>query len=106
MRLRFAPRARTGAVLWADDDATRAALGDPIDVARLPLSDATRAALDLLAARVDAPLDCCHPAEGAWQDVEAEQLAADADAALARVRADLGSAYVVVDGRPGAGVAR
>ncbi len=80
-----------GVVLWAE-------VG-PADLAALPLSEGLRAELDNLAEQHDASLNWDYPPDpGPWREARCARFNADARAALARVRSELGPGWVVEGG--------
>ena len=98
MRLRFFFDAGSGTCLWAGDDAARERFGYAIDAETLPLSPATRDALDTLIRRHDESIDWDDPAgPSPWTADEHERFSTDVRAVLDRVRSELGPGFDVVD---------
>ncbi len=97
MRLVFGYDKRTHAALVADDDEARAAFGDPLDLARLPISDAARTALRALPELYENSCEECFPAEGAWGDLLRAKFDDAARAARELIVTELGPAVVVVN---------
>lgn len=97
---RFFLDAGAGTCLWAANLAARETFGYAVDHRRLPLADATRAALDALVARHDASLDWDDPGgPGPWTARDRAAFAAEARAVLARLRTELPPGWTVTDGR-------
>ena len=81
--MRFFFDAGSGTVLWGD-------VG-PMDLDELPISASLRAELDSLAAQYDESLNWDYPPDpGPWREARCARFNADARAALARLRVELG----------------
>lgn len=85
-------------VLWADNDAARAEFGYMVNLARLPLSAATREEAERLEAWSGDNVNSDYPpAPGPWRQEECDRFNAAARALLARLRTELGPDYEIVD---------
>ncbi|MEV6828948.1 hypothetical protein [Amycolatopsis sp. NPDC051102] len=88
--MRFFFDAGSGAALWAE-------LG-PANLGELPISAQLRAELESLATQYDESLNWDYPPDpGPWREARCVRFNADARAALARLRAELGPERVVED---------
>jgi hypothetical protein len=87
-----------GPILWPADDATRDALGYPVDVALLPLSACTVARIDELIAWHDTALNQEYPSDpGPWRQEECDRFNAAARDLLAVIQSELGLAFAIID---------
>lgn len=94
---RFFFDAGSGTLLWAAPE-DQAEWGYPVDLDRLPVGPELRAALVELVDRYDTSLNWDYPPDpGPWSDAENERFNADVRRVLARLRAELGTAWKIVD---------
>jgi hypothetical protein len=78
-------------VLWTVADG-------PADLDRLPISPSLRAELDDLTVQYDESMNWDYPPDpGPWREARCERFNADVRAALARLRAELGTAWELAD---------
>ncbi len=97
---RFFFDAGSGTCLWAANTAARDAFGYAVDHRRLALPEPLLAVLDGLIARHDTSIDWDDPGSpGPWTAQDRASFAADALAALARLRTELPAGWTVADGR-------
>ncbi len=95
---RFCFDAGSGTLLWADRPDTTQVWGFAVDLRLLPVSQALLAELTRLVAEYDTSLNWDYPPDpGPWREPQCRQFNLAVGQALARLRAELGSAWEIHD---------
>ncbi len=90
--------AGAGVCLWAANDAARERFDYPIELVDLPISENLRRFLYHLTAWYDTSIDWnCPPDPSPWTQDEADRFNHAAKHGLARLRAELGNDFEIVD---------
>jgi hypothetical protein len=96
---RFFFDAGSGGALWMASEQEWQRWGQPVDLARLPISAQLRDEVEQLVERYDQSLNWDSPADpGPWRQPEYESFNEAARRALTRLRLELGPEWEVVDG--------
>ncbi|MFE6775383.1 hypothetical protein [Streptomyces sp. NPDC057702] len=93
--------AGSGGALWPTTPEDREEWGYPVELDRLPIGDATRAALGELIARYDTSLNWDYPPDpGPWREAECRHFNEAVGRVLDRLRAELGPTWRIHDAFP------
>ncbi|WP_144118393.1 hypothetical protein [Catellatospora sichuanensis] len=90
--------AGSGGVLWMSGQAAWGAWGHPVDLGRLPISEALRRELADLAARYDTSVNWDYPPDpGPWREDECARFNQEVQQAVSRLRGELGPDWQITD---------